>query len=338
MLHSDGARQGSRAAETGLCEGVGDPSAYARPRPERVKTRRQGTSDRLQTKGVSYCISFASFRSGLHGSFAIHPTTMCPISPRRILLGSGIATAQSYSDFLDGLRTPEAKQTMAAIAPETCAVGPLEEIVLAYEHTSVEPKWQARWQAAALHQTTFNPNRPKFYVLYMFPYPSGSGLHVGHCEGYTATDIVARWKRMQGWNVLHPMGWDAFGLPAENYAIKTGIHPRITTRQAIANFRRQIDSIGFTYDWERETTTTDPAYVRWTQWIFLQIYQAWFDPTVGKARPIAEKGKEPTTNVPRRRANSTSGMRTPPATIPSANRASTMMALKIMLVMTLAAK
>ena len=120
---------------------------------------------------------------------------------------------------------------------------------LVYDHKSVEPKWQERWRAAGLHRTAFNLSRPKFYVLDMFPYPSGSGLHVGHCEGYTATDIVTRWKRMQGWNVLHPMGWDAFGLPAENYAIKTGIHPRITTGQAIANFRRQIDAIGFAYDW-----------------------------------------------------------------------------------------
>ena len=107
----------------------------------------------------------------------------------------------------------------------------------------------------------------------MFPYPSGAGLHVGHCEGYTATDIITRWKRMQGFNVLHPMGWDAFGLPAENYAIKTGIHPRVTTEKAIANFRRQIDSVGFAYDWEREVNTTDPAYVKWTQWIFLQLYK-----------------------------------------------------------------
>jgi leucyl-tRNA synthetase len=150
----------------------------------------------------------------------------------------------------------------------------VRKIVLAYDFKLVEPKWQARWRAARLHDTTFNPNRPKFYVLDMFPYPSGSGLHVGHCEGYTATDIVARWKRMQGWNVLHPMGWDAFGLPAENYAIKTGIHPRVTTGQAIANFRRQIDSIGFAYDWEREINTTDPGYVKWTQWIFLQLFEA----------------------------------------------------------------
>ena len=142
-----------------------------------------------------------------------------------------------------------------------------------YEHRTVEPKWQARWREAGLHRATFDPNRPKFYALDMFPYPSGSGLHVGHCEGYTATDIITRWKRMQGWNVLHPMGWDAFGLPAENYAIKTGIHPRITTEKAVANFRRQIDSVGFAYDWEREVNTTDPSYVKWTQWIFLQLFK-----------------------------------------------------------------
>ncbi|MBN2573441.1 MAG: leucine--tRNA ligase [Deltaproteobacteria bacterium] len=142
-----------------------------------------------------------------------------------------------------------------------------------YEHRIVEPKWQARWRASRLHRTTFDAKRPKYYALDMFPYPSGSGLHVGHCEGYTATDIITRWKRMQGFNVLHPMGWDAFGLPAENYAIRTGIHPRITTEKAIANFRRQIDSVGFAYDWEREVNTTDPAYVKWTQWIFLQLWK-----------------------------------------------------------------
>jgi leucyl-tRNA synthetase len=142
-----------------------------------------------------------------------------------------------------------------------------------FDHRSIEPKWQARWREARLHQTTFDPGRPKFYALDMFPYPSGAGLHVGHCEGYTATDIITRWKRMQGWNVLHPMGWDAFGLPAENYAIKHGIHPRVTTAAAIATFRRQIDSVGFAYDWTREVNTTDPAYVKWTQWIFLQLFK-----------------------------------------------------------------
>ncbi len=142
-----------------------------------------------------------------------------------------------------------------------------------YDHRVVEPKWQARWRDAHLHKTSFDPAKPKFYALDMFPYPSGSGLHVGHCEGYTATDIITRCKRMQGWNVLHPMGWDAFGLPAENYAIKTGIHPRVTTEKAVANFRRQIDSIGFAYDWDREVNTTSPKYYKWTQWIFLQLFK-----------------------------------------------------------------
>ena len=142
-----------------------------------------------------------------------------------------------------------------------------------YNPSEIEPKWQRRWAEAGLHATVYDSSKPKFYALDMFPYPSGSGLHVGHCEGYTATDIISRWKRMQGFNVLHPMGWDAFGLPAENYAIKTGIHPRITTEQAIANFRRQIDSVGFCYDWGREVNTTDPYYYKWTQWIFLQLFK-----------------------------------------------------------------
>jgi len=137
----------------------------------------------------------------------------------------------------------------------------------------IEPKWQARWREAKLHKTEFDPKKPKYYALDMFPYPSGSGLHVGHCEGYTATDIVTRYKRMQGFNVLHPMGYDAFGLPAENFAIKTGIHPRITTEKCIANFRRQIDSVGFAYDWDREVNTTDPSYYKWTQWIFIQLFK-----------------------------------------------------------------
>ncbi|MDD5674928.1 MAG: class I tRNA ligase family protein, partial [Chitinivibrionales bacterium] len=142
-----------------------------------------------------------------------------------------------------------------------------------YRPEIIEPKWQARWKEAGLHKTNFSSDKPKFYALDMFPYPSGTGLHVGHCEGYTASDIITRFKRMQGYNVLHPMGWDAFGLPAENYAIKTGVHPRHTTEQAIANFRRQIDSVGFCYDWDREVNTTDPAYYKWTQWIFLQLFK-----------------------------------------------------------------
>jgi len=127
---------------------------------------------------------------------------------------------------------------------------------------------------------------PKFYILDMFPYPSGAGLHVGHPEGYTATDILARYKRAQGFNVLHPMGWDAFGLPAEQYAVKTGQHPRKTTEENIATFKRQIQSLGFSYDWSRELATTDPDYFQWTQWIFLKLYNSWFNRETNKAEPI----------------------------------------------------
>ncbi|MDR0330695.1 MAG: leucine--tRNA ligase [Chitinispirillales bacterium] len=144
-----------------------------------------------------------------------------------------------------------------------------------YIPSDIEPKWQSRWHSADLYKTEYDPDpsKPKFYALDMFPYPSGSGLHVGHCEGYTATDIISRYKRMNGYNVLHPMGWDAFGLPAENFAIKTGIHPRVTTEKAVSNFTRQINSIGFGYDWNREVNTTDPEYYKWTQWIFLKLYE-----------------------------------------------------------------
>jgi leucyl-tRNA synthetase len=157
-----------------------------------------------------------------------------------------------------------------------------------------EPAWQARWDAEKTFRTPnpgdadFDASKPKFYVLDMFPYPSGSGLHVGHPEGYTATDIIGRAKRRQGFNVLHPMGWDAFGLPAEEHARKTGEHPRINTQRNIDTFRRQLKSLGFGYDWDREIATTDPDYVRWTQWIFLQLYSSYFDEEAGKAKPVAE--------------------------------------------------
>jgi len=142
-----------------------------------------------------------------------------------------------------------------------------------YAPERIEPKWQAYWLEHETFRVEIDPERPKYYVLDMFPYPSGDGLHVGHPEGMTATDILARYKRMRGFNVLHPMGWDAFGLPAEQYAIKTGTHPRVTTQRNIDNFRRQIQSLGFSYDWSREIDTTDPAYVRWTQWIFRKMYE-----------------------------------------------------------------
>jgi leucyl-tRNA synthetase len=169
-----------------------------------------------------------------------------------------------------------------------------------YHPQRIEPKWQAYWEA---HKTfraeDLAPGKPKLYVLDMFPYPSAEGLHVGHPEGYTATDILCRYKRMRGFNVLHPMGWDAFGLPAEQHAIKTGEHPRERTRKNVDEFRRQIKALGFSYDWDREIDTTDPDYYRWTQWIFLQIYDTWYDPDhewtdpsgrarKGKGRPIAE--------------------------------------------------
>jgi leucyl-tRNA synthetase len=141
-----------------------------------------------------------------------------------------------------------------------------------YNHKHIEYKWQDNWEEQKTFKVDEDPVKPKYYVLDMFPYPSGAGLHVGHPLGYIATDIVARYKRMQGFTVLHPMGWDAFGLPAEQYAIKTGTHPRETTKKNIENFRRQIKMLGFSYDWDREINTTDTGYVKWTQWIFLQLY------------------------------------------------------------------
>ena len=157
-----------------------------------------------------------------------------------------------------------------------------------------EPKWQQLWQesqtfhAANPGEPEFDPAKPKFYVLDMFPYPSGEGLHVGHLEGYTATDIIARYKRMRGFNVLHPMGWDAFGLPAEQFAIKTGLHPSVATAGNIGRFKEQLKKIGFSYDWAREINTTDPGYYKWTQWIFLKLYNSWFDPKKRAARPIED--------------------------------------------------
>ncbi|HMJ92230.1 MAG TPA: class I tRNA ligase family protein, partial [Candidatus Acidoferrum sp.] len=179
-----------------------------------------------------------------------------------------------------------------------------------YPFNLIEPKWQQFWEQTQSFRA-FNPGEvlpaehafakrhglegkkvsaddlpPKFYVLDMFPYPSGAGLHVGHPEGYTATDILARYRRANGFNVLHPMGWDAFGLPAEQYAIRTGQHPRKTTEANIANFTKQIKSLGFSYDWSREVDTTDPKYFKWTQWIFLKLYNSWFNPQTNKAEPI----------------------------------------------------
>ena len=157
-----------------------------------------------------------------------------------------------------------------------------------YDFKSIERKWQAWWAANKTFKVVEDPGKPKFYVLDMFPYPSGAGLHVGHPLGYIASDIFSRYKRLQGFNVLHPMGYDAFGLPAEQYAIQTGQHPEVTTEKNIARYREQLDRIGFSYDWDREVRTCDPAYYKWTQWAFLQMFESWYDPDRDQARPIEE--------------------------------------------------
>ena len=174
-----------------------------------------------------------------------------------------------------------------------------------YPFSAIEAKWQTYWDVNHTFRAEPLSEKPKLYILDMYPYPSGAGLHVGHPEGYTATDVVTRYKRMRGFHVLHPMGWDAFGLPAERYAMQTNIHPRITTEQNIATFRRQIKALGLSYDWEREVDTTDPGYYKWTQWIFLQIYNAWYDRREDRARPIqtlidalAQEGSAPLPEEP----------------------------------------
>ncbi len=161
-----------------------------------------------------------------------------------------------------------------------------------YVPSEVEKKWQEYWAKEQTFRISnpgepgFDPAKPKYYILDMFPYPSGAGIHVGHPEGYTATDILTRWKRMQGFNVLHPMGWDAFGLPAEQYAVQTGTHPAVTTKKNVENIKRQIQSLGFSYDWTREIDTTDPHYYKWTQWIFLKLFNSIFDTHQQTARDV----------------------------------------------------
>lgn len=157
-----------------------------------------------------------------------------------------------------------------------------------YDFKAIESKWQARWANDKTFKVDVDHSRPKYYVLDMFPYPSGAGLHVGHPLGYIASDIFARYKRLKGFNVLHPMGYDAFGLPAEQYAIQTGQHPEVTTSNNIARYRRQLDRIGFSYDWDREVRTCDPSFYKWTQWAFLKMFGSWYDPVQDKARPISE--------------------------------------------------
>ena len=157
-----------------------------------------------------------------------------------------------------------------------------------YDFKSIESKWQAWWAEHKTFKAVEDASKPKYYVLDMFPYPSGAGLHVGHPLGYIASDIYSRYKRLKGFNVLHPMGYDAFGLPAEQYAIQTGQHPEKTTTDNIARYRGQMDRIGFSYDWDREVRTCDPEFYKWTQWAFLKMFDSWYDPVADKARPIAE--------------------------------------------------
>ena len=157
-----------------------------------------------------------------------------------------------------------------------------------YNFREIEKRWQEYWAENHTYRTVEDPSKPKYYVLDMFPYPSGAGLHVGHPLGYIASDIYSRYKRLKGFNVLHPMGYDAFGLPAEQYAIQTGQHPEKTTEENIARYRMQLDRIGFSYDWEREVRTCDPGFYKWTQWAFLKMFKCWYDNSLGKARPITE--------------------------------------------------
>src|SRR5258706_7595259 len=158
----------------------------------------------------------------------------------------------------------------------------------AYNFKEIEKKWQKKWKDSEIYKVSNSSPKPKCYVLDMFPYPSGAGLHVGHPLGYIASDIYARYKRLKGFNVLHPMGYDSFGLPAEQYALETGQHPAVTTENNIKTFRSQLDNIGFSFDWSRQVKTSDPKFYKWTQWIFLQIFNSWYDKNQNKARPIEE--------------------------------------------------
>jgi leucyl-tRNA synthetase len=157
-----------------------------------------------------------------------------------------------------------------------------------YKFNEIEKKWQDHWRETAAYKVENDFTKPKCYVLDMFPYPSGAGLHVGHPLGYIASDIYARYKRLKGFNVLHPMGYDAFGLPAEQYAIEHGVHPAKSTADNIINFRKQLDNIGFCYDWDRSVNTSEPQYYKWTQWLFLELFNSYYDKHSDKAKDIAE--------------------------------------------------
>src|SRR6056297_365770 len=208
--------------------------------------------------------------------------------PRRAAALLGLLGAQAVQAYRPagsalasvlGGRHASAPRHLRSVQRAFRATAPVEEPAaaartggVAYD-LGIEAKWQSYWDEQRTFATRRRAGKDKKYVLDMFPYPSGAGLHVGHPEGYTATDIISRYKRMNGFNVLHPIGWDAFGLPAEQYAVETGTHPRVTTQRNIERFREQLKMLGFSYDWSREVDTTDPKYYRWTQWIFLQLYK-----------------------------------------------------------------
>ena len=157
-----------------------------------------------------------------------------------------------------------------------------------YRFSDIESRWKKFWEENKVYKVSNTSDKPKYYVLDMFPYPSGAGLHVGHPLGYIASDIYARYKRLKGFNVLHPMGYDAFGLPAEQYAIQTGVQPAISTAQNIARYRGQLDNLGFSFDWDREVQTSNPSYYKWTQWIFLQLFSHYYDTKANMAKPVSE--------------------------------------------------
>lgn len=171
---------------------------------------------------------------------------------------------------------PLGRQTVQAIT---------QNIAMEYDFREIEQKWQQHWRDHQTYQVTEDPTRKKFYVLNMFPYPSGAGLHVGHPLGYIASDIYARYKRQQGFNVLNPMGYDAYGLPAEQYAIQTGQHPAVTTEQNIKRYREQLDKIGFCFDWSREVRTCDAGYYHWTQWAFERMFESYYDTARSRRAP-----------------------------------------------------
>jgi len=250
--------------------------------------------------GNAVSAAYSDVYSVLHAKDQLRMTNLVSIAaagddPERLKRPAGKKLpdrVKGHADVIPGTSEPSTGMNRRVSPSRQCRY---DDRVMPYNFTVVEKKWQQYWlehKSFAALEGQQAAGMPKIYVLDMFPYPSGAGLHVGHPEGYTATDIYSRYLRMNGYNVLHPMGWDAFGLPAEQFAVKNNVHPRAATEQNINNFRRQIQTLGLSYDWDREVDTTDPGYYRWTQWIFLQIFNSYFDPVEKKAKPIAHLMQE----------------------------------------------